>query len=588
MNKYYIDQAKIEEIRESADIVETIGEYIQIKKTGKNYSALCPFHSEKKPSFSISPERQLFHCFGCGASGNVISFVMKYESVSFIEALEILAKRNGISLERKVSGPEERAKKQMLEVNEFAYAYFTSQLEKKSGKSAIDYLKKRDIRKQTAEEFGIGFAPGGWNNLMNAARAKGIPHSALESAGLVIKSEKGTYYDRFRNRLMFTFFNSIGRKIGFAGRSLGDDDPKYLNIPETALYKKRYTLYGLYQAKAEIRERDRCLVVEGYTDLITLHQNGFKNVVAISGTSLTNEQAMFLRKYTRNVYLAFDADKPGKNAALRGISIFIQNGLVPYIMVLPKDKDPDEIVRSEGSEAFQKYLDSAEHFVNFKLRVLLKRHKLNDPVQKAEVIREMSRTIAQVKDLTERQTWVTRLAKDLAVDESVFLGVKEKKEKKNDFVPSVLPLESICIELAMMVALIPGRFDEVYSLFVEERLMKDRAKKVLQYIEEKIKKGKEVAFADLVGIMDNDEERSRISSVLFNVKEGMSKIDVNKMLDQYIRRIKTQCLRERWMMIREEIRKKKGNVKAVNELLEEQRKIAASLKIVGGNIGKQT
>lgn len=588
MNRYYIDQAKIEEIRESADIVETIGEYIQIKKMGKNYSALCPFHSEKKPSFSISPEKQLFHCFGCGASGNVISFVMKYESVSFVEALEILAKRYGIPLERKVSGAENKEKEHILEVNEFAFSFFQKELEKKSGKRAVDYLKKRDIKKETVEEFGIGFAPGGWNNLMNAARAKGIPYSALENAGLVIKSEKGTYYDRFRDRIMFTFYNTIGKKIGFAGRSLGDDDPKYLNVPETALYKKRYTLYGLYQAKGEIRQRDRCMVVEGYTDLLTLRQNGYKNVVAISGTSLTNEQAMLLRRYTRNVYIAFDADKPGKDAALRGISIFIHNGLVPYIMVLPKDRDPDEIVRDEGKESFRKYLDEAQHFVNFKLRVMLKRYKLNDPVQKAEVIREMSRTVAQVKDMTERQAWVTSLAKELAVDESIFLGVRKKREKNDHFVPLVLSLESICTELALMVALEPERFDEVYNLFIEERLLKGIPKIVLRYIEEKSKEGKEVAFADMVALMNDDEERRRISSVLFNIGSGIKKIDINKMLDQYIRRIKTHCLRERWATIREEIKKKKGNVKAVNELLEEQRKIAASLKSVGGNIGKQT
>jgi DNA primase len=588
MREYYIDQAKIEEIRESADIVETIGEYIPIKKAGKSYTALCPFHSEKKPSFTISPQKQLYHCFGCGASGNVISFVMKYESISFIEALEVLAKRYGIKLEKRAMGPEDKEKKKLLEANEFAFSFFRKQLEERSGKRALEYLKKRNITGAMIEEFGLGFAPEGWNNLLNAAQAEGIPHSVLESAGLSIKSDKGRYYDRFRNRIMFTFYNSIGRKIGFAGRSLGDDDPKYLNIPETALYKKRYTLYGLYQGKEEIRKRDRCLVVEGYTDLLALHQNGFKHAVAISGTALTDEQTRILRKYTRNVYVAFDADKPGKQATMRGISIFIENGLVPYIMILPKDMDPDEIIQRAGPEAFQKHVEGAEHFVDFKFRVLLKRYSVNDPVQKAEIIREMSRTVAEVKDLTERQTWVSVLAKKLGVDESIFLGVKEKKGKQELFVPSILPLENICIELAMMVAMNPERFEEVYDLFVQEHLMRDIPKVIMQYVEKKVSAHKQISIADVVALLNNEEEQRRIASMLFNIKDGIAEIDISKMFDQYIRRIKTHRLKERWTIIREEIRKKKGDVKAINELLEEQRKIAVSLKGIGGNIGKQT
>jgi DNA primase len=586
MKEYFIDQSKIEEIREAADIVDTIGEYIQIKKAGKNYTALCPFHSEKKPSFTVSPQKQLFHCFGCGASGNVISFVMKFESVSFIEALEILAKRHGIRIEKRAAGPEDKAKKQILEVNEFAFSYFRKQLQAKAGEKAMEYLKKRNIADETIERFGIGFAPGGWSNLLNAAKEKKIPRSTLESAGLAIKSEKGRYYDRFRNRVMFTFYNSIGRKIGFAGRCLGDDDPKYLNIPETALYKKRYTLYGLYQGKEAVRQHDQCIVVEGYTDLLSLHQNGFKNVVAISGTSLTDEQTRLLRKYTRNVYIAFDADRPGKDATMRGISIFINNGLVPYIMVLPSGMDPDEIVQKGGREAFQEHVDHAEHFVDFKFRVLQKKLDQHDPVKKAEIIREISRTIAQVKDLTERQTWVTQMAKRLAVDESIFLGVKEKKNNKQVFVPSVLRIESICTELAMMVVLSPERYDDVYALFAEERLLKDIPKVILQYIDNKLSNGKEVAIADVVALLGNEQEERRISAMLFNLRDGLTKADIKKMFDQYIRRIKAHRLRERWAMIREEIRKKKGDAEAVSELLEEQRKIAASLKSVGGNIGR--
>jgi DNA primase len=586
MKQFYFDQSKIEEIREAADIVETIGGYMQIKKAGKNYTGLCPFHSEKKPSFTVSPHKQLFHCFGCGASGNVISFVMKFESVSFVEALEILAKRFGIKVEKKAAGPGDKTKKEILEANDFAFGFFSEQLESQIGKAAREYLKKRNIAPETISRFGIGFAPGGWSNLLNAARKQGISQRILENAGLVIKGEKGGYYDRFRNRIMFTFYSTIGRKIGFAGRTLGDDDPKYLNIPETDLYKKRYTLYGLYQGKEQIRQQDMCLVVEGYTDLLTLHQSEFVNVVAISGTSLTDEQAQLLRRYTRNVYLALDADRPGKEATLRGISIFIQNGLIPYIMVLPKDKDPDEIVSTQGPEEFKKYVDTARHFVEFKLHVLMRRLNVNDPMHKAEIIREMSRTVSQVKDLTERQTWVSSIAKRLAVDESIFLGVKEKRGEKERFVPAVLSLESICNDLATLVALYPERCGEVYDLLAEERLMHNDARNIIEYIGRRVSEGKEPSIADVLTMLTNDGERARISGMIFNIRDGITKLDLKKMLDQYINRIKAHRLKARWAILREEIRMKQGDAKAVSELLEEQRKIVASLKNVGGNIGK--
>lgn len=587
MVRYYLSQEKIEEIREAADIIEIIGEYIPIKKTGKNYTGLCPFHSEKKPSFTVSPTKQLYHCFGCGASGNVITFVMKYETISFIEAVEMLAKKCGVKLGKKLAEGEDKIRQELLNANDFACKFFKKNLIQESGKRAISYLKKRGINPDTIDKFGIGYAPDGWDNLLLAAQKEGISKDILHSCGLVVENEKGGFYDSFRNRIIFTFHNSIGKKIGFAGRILGDEMPKYLNISETPLYKKRYFLYGLYQGKEEIRKMDTCLVVEGYTDLLALYQFGFKNTVAISGTSLTDEQAKLIRKYTRNIYISFDADKPGKEATLRGISIFIKNGLIPYIMTLKKGKDPDEIVRKEGKEAFQKLITKAEHFIDFKLMFLLSKYDLNNSVEKAEVVKEMSRTIAEVKDLTERQIWLNTISKRLSVDESVLVGYRKKTKSKEQFRPVVLSLKKICYDLVALLAMKPERYEEVVGIFEEEQLLDDITKRILTYIGEKITEGKEIDVADVINLIEDGEERKRVSATVFNIKEDFDKDDFQKMLNQYIKRIKAVKLKEKWVKIKKEIQKKERNGEAVRALLQEQRKIASILKTLGGNFGSE-
>ncbi len=577
---YFFGQEKIEEVREAADIVDIISEYVPIKKRGKNYTGLCPFHSEKKPSFTVSPEKQLYHCFGCGASGNVISFVMNYESASFIEAMEILAKRCGIKLERKSAKGEDKIKQELLNANIFASDVFKKNLLLKFGKKAMGYLKKRGINEETIDKFGIGYAIDGWDNLLNAAGKKGISKEILHSAGLIVKNDKGNYYDRFRNRIIFTFYNSTGKKIGFAGRSLGDEMPKYLNIAESPLFKKRYTLYGLYQGKEEIRKVDKCNIVEGYMDVLTLYQAGFKNTVAISGTSLTDEQANLIRKYTRNIYISFDADRPGKEATLRGVSIFIFSGLVPYIITLPKGKDPDDIINKEGKDVFRKLIEKAEHFIDFKLRYLLLKHNISNSVEKAEVVKEMMRTISHVKDLTERRIWLNKVSKTLSVDESILITSRSRPRKKDQFTPSVLSLKEMSYDLVVLLSMIPDKCDEVVELFKKEKIFDETTKRILNYIKEKKAKDVEMDVADAVALILDEDERQRVSGLMFNIK----KETLPKMLDQYVQRIMAEGLRERWESIKKEIQKKEGDSKAVRTLLMKQREIASILKNIGGNI----
>ncbi|TES92861.1 MAG: DNA primase [Candidatus Cloacimonadota bacterium] len=583
MARYYLSQEKIEEIREAADIIDIISEYIPIKKRGKNFTGLCPFHSEKKPSFTVSPIKQLYHCFGCGASGNIITFVMNYESLSFIEAIEILAKKFGIKLDRKSAQGKDKIRQELLDVNDFAFEFFKKSLMQESGKMAITYLIKRGIDPATRGDFGIGYVPGGWDNLLKAAQKEGISKTILHSAGLLVKNEKGSFYDRFRNRIIFPFYNSIGKKIGFAGRTLEDEVPKYLNISETPLYKKRYTLYGLYQGKEEIRKTDKCLVVEGYMDLLTLYQAGFKNAVAISGTSLTDEQAKFIRKYTRNIYISFDADRSGKDATLRGISIFIKNGLVPFIITLIKGKDPDEIIRKEGREEFQRLIANAEHFVDFKMRFLLSKYDLKKTVEKTKVVKEIRRTLTQVKDLTERQMWLNKISKKLSVDESVLISGGKSAKNKEQFMPSILSLKEMCCDLITLLAMRPEKYEEVVGLFENDNLFDETTKSMMTYIEKKKKEQEKIDVADIIDLIESAEERKRVSATSFNINEE----NVLKMLNQYIRRIKSVKLKERWDAVKEEIQRKEGDSDAVRVLLQEQKRIAYTLKTLGGNFVKE-
>ncbi|TET16652.1 MAG: DNA primase [Candidatus Cloacimonadota bacterium] len=585
MKRYYIDQKIIEEIRNAADIIDTIGEYICIKKAGKNYTGLCPFHSEKKPSFTVSPAKQLYHCFGCGKSGNVISFVMNYETVSFIEAIEILAKKYGITLTKKKLSDDDKIRQDLFNANEFAFGFFRRKLKEAVGKKAMAYLRKRNVSNEIIDTFGLGFAPDGWDNLLKSALKNNIPKELLYTSGVLVKNEKGHFYDRFRNRIMFTFYNSIGKKIGFAGRTLGNDMAKYLNIPESPLYKKRFTLYGIYQAKETIRNLDRCLVVEGYTDLLSLFQEGFTNSVAISGTSLTDEQTRILRRYTRNIYISFDADKPGKDATLRSISIFIKNGLVPYIITLPKGRDPDDIVKKEGKEEFQKYVDHALHFIDFKMNYMLSRYDTDNPVEKTEIIREMSKTIAQVEDITERQEWLSKIGKKLSVDETIFLGVK-KKLTRDQFEPSVLSVMEMCNDLVLLLAMKPERYGEVFKVFKDEGLLTSSISSILSYINEKRARKEAIRIANVLDLIEDDKERKRVSSTVFNIKDDLPESDFQKMFHQYIKRIRTIKLKERWKLIKSEIQKKEDDHEAVCELLQEQGRIATLLKNVGGNIGR--
>lgn len=410
----------LSEVRARSDIVEVISGYVALKQAGRTYKGLCPFHTEKTPSFVVSPEKQLFHCFGCGAGGDVFSFVMKAENVGFAEAVRILADRAGIAIEE--GSQETREARERLralyEANEAACEYFQRVLaESPEAENARAYLKRRGLVDEIVGKFRLGYALPSWDALLKALTKNKIPKEVLLEAGLVIPGkDPGSCYDRFRARLMFPICDSSGRVIGFGGRVLDDSVPKYLNSPETALFKKGRNLYGLHLAKDAIRKESAAVIVEGYMDAIAAHQHGFGHVVASLGTALTDEQARTLRRYAPGVVIAYDADAAGATATVRGMEILAGVGLIVRVASLPAGEDPDATLRRGGAEALARVLADAKPLIDYKLHLAVSSCDGSTVEGRVNAAREAARVLATIESAVERSEYTRKVASELEID----------------------------------------------------------------------------------------------------------------------------------------------------------------------------
>ncbi|ADL12232.1 DNA primase [Acetohalobium arabaticum] len=419
----YLNDEFIDKVRDNNDIIDVISDYTNLEKAGKNYKALCPFHDERTPSFMVNPEKQLYHCFGCGVGGNVFNFMMDIENLDFIEAVEILAQRIGLSLpERKDSSTgESTTKSEIYEIHNWAVKFFNYLLtETNQGSEAYEYLRQRGIKEETIDQFELGYAPDSWRGLFDFLRKKGYSADRIQQAGLIIPQKKGKgYYDRFRNRIIFTINNLRGQAIGFGGRVVDDSHPKYLNSPQTPVFNKKNILYGLARAKREIKRSGSVVIVEGYTDVITGHQFGIENIVASLGTSLTKSQARLLRRYADRVYIAYDGDVAGENATLRGFNILKNTGLEVYVVNLPVDQDPDEVIRSQGKEEFELLLSEAVSLIEFKLESLLTDRDLTKIEQKVEAVDDIMPVLAGIENEIKQAEYIKKIAGRLDVETGV-------------------------------------------------------------------------------------------------------------------------------------------------------------------------
>ena len=408
---YYPDDL-VEEIRAKNDIVDVISGYVRIQKKGSNYMGLCPFHNEKSPSFSVSGSKQIYHCFGCGAGGNVFTFLMNYENFTFQEAIKELAARANVDLpemEYSAEHKKEADKKAiLLEINKEAAKYFYYQLRQESGKIGYRYLAGRELSDETIKKFGLGFANKTSNDLTLYLRQKGYTDEQIIQAGLATADERYGVHDKFWNRVMFPIMDINHRAIGFGGRVMGDGNPKYLNSPETPVFDKSRNLYGLNLARTA--RKNNIILCEGYMDVISLHQAGFGQAVASLGTAFTAGQANLLRRYTENVLLAYDSDGAGTSAALRAIGILREVGLTGKIIDLKPYKDPDEFVKNLGPEAFQERIDNAENSFMFEIRILERQFDLSDPEGKTKFHREIAKKLCQFTEEVERDNYTQAVA----------------------------------------------------------------------------------------------------------------------------------------------------------------------------------
>jgi len=435
-----IPESTIEEIRLSASIIDVISGYVQLRKRGRNYIGLCPFHSEKTPSFTVSEEKQIFHCFGCHAGGNVYKFLMDYEKISFVEAVQELARQLGIDIEyESVPGDERQSEQELLyDINTEAAKYFYNNLQSSDeGETARKYLKERKIKPQTITSFGLGYSLRGWENFLNFAREKKLNLDKVVELGLLGKNNEGRFYDKFAGRLIFPIFSPNGRVVAFAGRVLDDKDKtaKYLNSPESLIYIKGRILYGLSFAKDEIRKLDKAILVEGYMDLISLHQNGIKNVVAVSGTALTEEQVQLLSRYTKNVVLLFDADTAGIKASMRSIELLIKKDVEVKIAALPGGEDPDSFINSYGKEKFEDTVSYAQNFLEYQSEYYEKQGMFSDPAKMAEAIRDLVKSAALINDELKRNLLIKSIAKKFNLREILIEKELDKILKKEKSSP---------------------------------------------------------------------------------------------------------------------------------------------------------
>ena len=433
-----IPDEKVEEVRTAADLVEVAGDYVQLKQSGSRYMGLCPFHNEDTPSFSVDPEQNLYYCFGCGAGGDVFKFVQEIEGVGFLESVRALADRYRIPLPDGTENAEAaNEREEILYALRFAARFFYRQLTQADrGRRALDYLRQRGFSPQTIKRFGLGFAPNEWDALLTAAQEEHLDPETLEKAGLVIERNDGSgHYDRYRGRIIFPIFSHIGKVLAFAGRILDPDDerdqPKYINSPETKVYHKKEVLYGLHQAKQSIRKADEALLVEGYTDVISLSQAGVENVVASSGTALTEQQVATLDRYATRALMLYDADEAGERAAMRGLERVLAEGMGAYAVELPDGYDPDDYVHEHGGDAFAEYV--AEHrrdLPAFAYQRARRHGELETPEDRVATQREIIDAVARIPDPNLRREYVARTSEVTRVpDSDLFRMLEDAREE---------------------------------------------------------------------------------------------------------------------------------------------------------------
>ncbi len=566
-------------IKEKADIVELASQYTNLKQRGKRWFGLCPFHSEKTPSFTVDPEKKLYHCFGCGAGGDIFTLIMEKEKLSFWEAIKFLCQKYNIPLPERGS---EHSKinaetEELYKIHEEALKFFRKNLiSTNEGGKAFAYLLKRGIKKESIDFFKIGYALKSWNSLYSYLIKKGISPSSIEKAGLIIPSQKGEgFYDRFRGRIIFPIFNLSGRIIAFGGRTVYEEEPKYLNSPETPIYSKGNSLYGLNWAKDSIREHKEAILVEGYMDYISLYQAGIKNIVASLGTSLTASQLSLLQRFTRKVCINYDSDQAGQSATLRSISLCLERGLEVNISLLPEGHDPDSFVKERGRQQYLDYINqkSIPGF-EFLCASLMNSRNLDLPQEKSQLLRELIEIVSKIPDNIIRSEYIKKLSEYFAIDESeireiIKLGTDKiiAEFEKEEFLPAEKRLLQIILEEKEIAKkIIPHiNINDIRGL---------KSENIFEKILDNFKNEKELS----IGVLKEEIDSSLLSPIIQSMIENQCEASLEEAMD-CLNTLKKLSLQKKLREIQKEISKleKEGNSYKLNIYLDLKQKITKDL-----------
>ncbi|MBQ9766333.1 MAG: DNA primase [Lachnospiraceae bacterium] len=553
----FYSEELVEEVRSRNDIVDVISSYVNLKRKGSRYFGLCPFHNEKSASFSVSPDKQLYNCFGCGAGGNVYTFIMEYENYTFQEAIKMLAERGGVELPKEEEQSLEARRAAdfnalLLEINKEAAKYFYYQLRCESGAQGYEYLnKKRGLSEDTIKKFGLGYSNKTSNDLYQYLKAKGYKDEVLKDSGLVTISEKGNY-DKFWNRVMFPIMDVHNKVIGFGGRVMGEGEPKYLNSPETKVFDKSRNLYGMNIARTS--KRPNIIVCEGYLDVIALHQAGFSNAVASLGTAFTSQHALLIKRYTKEVLLTYDSDNAGTKAALRAIPILKDAGLTAKIINMKPYKDPDEFIKNLGAEEFQKRIDEATNSFFFEIEVLQRDYDMSDPEQKTKFHNELARKLLTFSEPIERQNYIEAVAKryDISVNNLTALvnsyGYRqvategqaynrtENKDRKKEKDSTIKYSQRLMLTWLVEE---PELFDTLKGIIGPKEFTEEFYGKVANLLYEQYELKKAVNPAQIINSFTTEEEH-RQAALLFStsLREELSGMEKEHAINETVKKLK--------------------------------------------------
>lgn len=521
-----IPEEFIDDLRHRVDIVDVVRDYVPLKKQGQNYTGLCPFHSEKTPSFVVSPQKQIYHCFGCGKGGNVFSFLMEKNALTFPDAVLQLAKRCGLVIPDTIISKEQTKrdslKKRYYHINELASLFYSNFLKGSEGMQARQYLEKRGILGETREKFLLGYAPPEWEQLSRYLLGQGINEEEMIALGLAGKTQKGGLADRFRNRIIFPIMDESGRVIGFGGRVLDDGQPKYLNSPDTPLFSKGKYLYGAHLAKGNIRSQDQAIIMEGYMDVITAHQSGITNAVGALGTALTIEQTRLLMRYSYNACICFDADPAGQKAALRGLDILHEQGCRVTIVTIPQSKDPDEFIKTKGHKAFLELVQKADTLLEYKLKMLLEEKDIQTIPGKIQIVQALLPDIQKVQSPVTRQAFIQMISEKLAFPETAihaemrksFSSVKPTPatvKKQSDIGSAAEKAQKILLRLTVDKPEVIPEIEkwggsELFSIRILKEIYENHY--LLQQA------GHNIKANDLLNLLNDDESRQFLTGLL--------------------------------------------------------------------------